>query len=150
MGCARISLCLLIKSIIPGNLSKYSALTFAGFTAIWAVSGVLVTSFPCSLPNPWEFGAGKNCFELIKFVNYIGITNIVVEVLLVMIPLFVWNLPFFNRYSASYDFTWYYWRTVLCVQIAQNLSVITACLPYLHPFIISILSGETQPDNLVF
>ncbi|KAF2795416.1 hypothetical protein K505DRAFT_239928 [Melanomma pulvis-pyrius CBS 109.77] len=150
MGCARISLCILIKQILPGNTAKYTAMVFAGFTALWTVSGVLVTAFPCSFPNPWQFLPGKKCFELVKFVNYVGITNIVVEVLLVMIPLFVWNLRLTAGRRVSYDFTFHYWRTVLCIQVAQNLSVITACLPYLHPFIISILAGRTQPDSLVF
>jgi hypothetical protein len=39
-------------------------------------------------------------------VNYIGITNIVVEVLLVMIPLVVWNVRISatNRVSVSFVF----------------------------------------------
>jgi len=92
MGCARISLCILIKQILPGNTAKYTAMVFAGFTGVWTVSGVLVTAFPCSFPKPWQISEGKKCFQVVKFVNYVGITNIVVEILLVMIPLFVWNL----------------------------------------------------------
>lgn len=177
MGCARISVCLLIKKILPGTNAKYTAIVFAVFSALWTVSGVFVTAFPCTPPNPWE-SQGKRCFNLLKFVNYIGITNIVVEVLLVSIPLFVWNLrltagrrlsvsacflsrlsivvavavqlSFLNRYPFSEDFTYDYWRTALCVQVAQNLSVITACIPCLHPFVLSILSGATVTESLRF
>ena len=92
MGCARISVCLVIREVLPGIVAKYTALVFAGFTAIWTVSGVLVNAFPCDLPNPWRFTERHNCYDLVAFVNYIGITNIVVEVLLVMIPLFIWNV----------------------------------------------------------
>lgn len=92
MGCARISVCLLIKKILPGNIPSTTALVFAGFTVLWTISGVLVTAFPCSLPNPWQFDPGKKCIDLVKWINYVGITNIVVEILLVSIPLCVWNL----------------------------------------------------------
>lgn len=92
MGCSRISVCLLIRKILPGTIPNYTALVFAGFTALWTLSGVFVAAFPCRLPQPWLIGVEKNCFDIVKFVNYIGITNIVVELLLVMIPLFVWNL----------------------------------------------------------
>lgn len=50
----------------------------------------------------------------------------------------------------SRDYTYDYWRTVLCVQIAQNLAIITACIPCLHPFILGILSGETKTEPIRF
>lgn len=175
-GCARISVCILIMKLLPGYLAKCTAMVFVTFSAMWTISGVFVTAFPCHLPRPWDFNNNK-CFDLVKFVNYLGITNIVVEVLLVMIPLFVWNirmdaakrisvscaflsrlvivaavavqLTFFNRYQSPHDFTYNYWRTVLCVQIAQNLSVITACFPCFHPFILKILAGKISTDGRV-
>ncbi|KAF2117251.1 hypothetical protein BDV96DRAFT_22157 [Lophiotrema nucula] len=175
-GCARISVCLLIKNLLPGRLARYTTLGFAGFTTLWMLSGIFVTAFPCHVPRPWDFYNNK-CFDLTKFINYLGATNIIVEILLIMIPLVVWNirldvgkrvsvsvafisrlliiapvaaqLTVFNHYKSSPDFTYVYWRTVLCVQIAQNLSVITACLPCLHPFILSILSGATRTEGLV-
>lgn len=92
MGCARISLCILIKKVLPGSIASTTVVVFAGFTALWTLSGVFVTAFPCKLPNPWQFDPDKTCIDLIKWLNYVGITNIVVEVLLVLIPLLVWNL----------------------------------------------------------
>ncbi|ORY10100.1 hypothetical protein BCR34DRAFT_486210 [Clohesyomyces aquaticus] len=157
MGCARISVCFLIKQILPGRRPKIAALAFAAFSLVWTISGILVTAFPCRLPKPWVI-VGNKCYNLVSFINYIGISNCVAEVLLVVIPLFVWNLRltagrslvFFNRYIGSSDFTYTYWRTALCIQIAQNLSIITACLPYLHPFILGVLCGKTTPEHVVF
>ncbi|KAF1850297.1 uncharacterized protein K460DRAFT_270336 [Cucurbitaria berberidis CBS 394.84] len=148
MGCARISVCLVIRKVLPGVVAKYTALVFASFTAIWTVSGVLVSAFPCNLPNPWRFTGAHNCYDLVAFVNYVGITNIVVEVLLVMIPLFIWNLSFVNS-SPLADYTYDSWATVLCEQVAQNISVISACLPCLHPFITNILAGATEPETIM-
>lgn len=39
---------------------------------------------------------------------------------------------------------------MLCIQIAQHLSIITACLPYLHPFIIKVLAGSIETDEMRF
>ncbi|KAF2029803.1 hypothetical protein EK21DRAFT_112479 [Setomelanomma holmii] len=177
MGCSRISVCLLIRKVLPGMVPKYTALVFAGFTAIWTVSGVLVTAFACNLPKPWNFLGNQHCYDVVAFVNYIAITNIVVEVLLVTIPLVVWNvrlsarkrisvslvflarlsvvaavsaqLHFFNRSNFS-DITYNGWAGVLCQQIAQNLAIISACLPCLHPFIIRVLAGAVYPETISF
>jgi hypothetical protein len=104
MGCSRISVCLLIKKILPGVIPKYTALVFAGFTTIWMVSGILVTAFACSLPHPWNFLGNARCNDAVAFVNYIAITNIVVEVLLVAIPLVVWNVRISTGVQASVSF----------------------------------------------
>ncbi|CAI6332054.1 unnamed protein product [Periconia digitata] len=178
MGCARVSICLLIKKVLPGILPNTAALVFSIFTLLWGVSGILVTAFMCSLPGPWlflEFLDGKKCIDIVKWVNYLSITNIVTEVLLISIPLVLWNLRtsagkrfsvsfafmarlsivaavsiqlyYFNRYTLEFT---EYWRVVLCVQIAQNLSIITASLPCLSPFIIKILAGSVQTENIRF
>ncbi|KAF2439639.1 hypothetical protein P171DRAFT_436271 [Karstenula rhodostoma CBS 690.94] len=176
MGCARISLCLLIKDILPGSVARFTALGFAAFTALWTVTGVLVAAFLCPSPNPWQRGNGKKRLEISSWVNYVGSTNIVVEILLIMIPLCVWNvrtsagrriyvsllfvsrlsvvaavsaqLHFFNARHTE-DFTYESWRTVLCIQIAQNLSIITACLPSLHPFIVKMLAGSIKSEEIL-
>jgi hypothetical protein len=46
------------------------------------------------------------------------------------------------------DYSYSNWSAVLCQQIAQNLSIISACLPCLHPFIIGILAGTTEPETI--
>jgi hypothetical protein len=104
MGCARIAVCLLLRKVLPGAVPKYTVLVFAGFTAIWTVSGVLVTAFACSLPDPWKFIRNKLCYNVHSFVNYIGVTNIIVEILLVIIPLVVWNVRTSRRTSVSFVF----------------------------------------------
>jgi hypothetical protein len=101
MGCSRISVCLLIRKILPGVVPKYTALVFAGFTSIWMVSGIIVTAFACGLPHPWKFLENTKCYNAIAFVNYLAVTNIVVEVLLVAIPLVVWNVRISTRRQAS-------------------------------------------------
>jgi hypothetical protein len=194
MGCSRISVCLLIKKILPGTVPKYTALVFVGFTAVWMTSGMLVTAFACNLPHPWNFIKKSGCYDVVAFVNYVGITNIIVEVLLVILPLVVWNVRisttrrtsvslvflarlryyscrpppavlvlitfsvvaavgahvhFFNHSNLS-DLSYNYWPAVLSRQIAQNLAIVAACLPCLHPFIIKVLAGTIEPETFSY
>lgn len=73
-------------------ISRYTTLTFAGFNFIWAIVGILVTAFACKLPNPWNFVRTEDCIDPRAFVNYVSISNIVLESLLVLIPLAIWNI----------------------------------------------------------
>jgi hypothetical protein len=59
------------------------------------------------------------------------------------------QLHFFNRADLS-DFSYNCWPAVLSQQIAQNLAVISACLPCLHPFIINILDGTIEPETISY
>ena len=87
-----MSLCILIKNLIPGSTARITALIFASFTALWTVSGVLVASFACSLPNAWQWNDKKSCINVVSWVNYVGATNIITEILLILIPLCIWNV----------------------------------------------------------
>lgn len=40
------------------------------------------------------------------------------------------------------------WIIVLCAQVVQNSSIITACVPYLKPFLESLESGMIRSDNI--
>ena len=92
MGCARLSVCFLIRKILPGVVARCTVLVFACLTSIWTVTGIIVAIFACRLPTPWKFMQFDTCYNVVAFVNYIGITNIILEVLLVMVPLFIWNV----------------------------------------------------------
>lgn len=166
---------IVIRKILPGVVAKYTALVSASFTAVWTISGIIANAFPCNLPTPWTFIEPEKCYNLVAFVNYIGITNIIIETLMVILPLFIWNVRlstakcvsisvlflsrlsvvaavsaklYFLNMSTPTDFPYSSWAVVVCQQVAQNLSVITACLPCLHPFIVSILIGATEPESI--
>lgn len=52
----------------------------------------MVTAFTCSMPDPWNFVSNTKCIDVVAFVKYISITNIVSEVLLILGPLAIWNV----------------------------------------------------------
>jgi hypothetical protein len=101
MGCARISVCLVIRKVLPGVVSRYTALLFAGFTGLWTISGVVAQALPCNLPTPWKFTETHKCFDSKAFLNYVGISSVILELLLVVLPLFIWNVRLSAGRSVS-------------------------------------------------
>ena len=58
------------------------------------------------------------------------------------------QLVYLHRASGSEDFTYRVWPAVLCNQLVQNLGIITACVPYIKPFLESLESGMIRTDDL--
>ncbi|KAL8826830.1 MAG: hypothetical protein Q9170_007254 [Blastenia crenularia] len=54
----------------------------------------------------------------------------------------------FNSATKSDNIPFHLWPEVVCAQIVQSLSIITACVPYLKPFFDSLESGMIRNDDL--
>jgi hypothetical protein len=53
-----------------------------------------------------------------------------------------------NKAIDSSDVTFFYWPVALAMVVAQSLGIITACIPYLKPFIQSLESGMIRSDDI--
>ena len=113
MGCAKISISLVMRKLFIGRHFEYTSIILAIFTAGWTISGVLVTGFQCRLPKPWDDLRANDCIDIAAFGNYLASTNIVTEILLVLVPLAVWThgSPVGNRLYVSAVF----WSRLRCV-----------------------------------
>ncbi|XPS72934.1 hypothetical protein M3J09_005090 [Ascochyta lentis] len=174
MGCAKISISLVIRRLFTGRLFEYTSTILGLFTAGWAVSGIIVTAFQCRLPTPWDVLERGHCIDIAAFGNFLASMNIATEVLLVLIPLAVWikgtsvgnrlyvSATFFSRLSiiAAVSAQLYFfnvppsspptvngWNITLCMQIAQTLSVVSACLPGLHPLVAKDMSDTASSHS---
>ncbi|KAL9129042.1 MAG: hypothetical protein Q9217_002412 [Psora testacea] len=49
---------------------------------------------------------------------------------------------------GSTDLTFDLWQVVLCTEIVQALSIITACIPYLKPFLEALDTGMIRVDAM--
>lgn len=58
------------------------------------------------------------------------------------------QIVYLNRESGSQDPSLNFWPTAICTQAVLNLSIITACIPYLKPFFESLESGMIRSDDL--
>ena len=78
-------------------------------------------------------------------------TNIVSSVtkrLSSVIGAIVGQIVFSNRAVSTNDQSFDLWPAVLCTQIVQALSITTACIMYLRPFLESLESGLIRSDDL--
>jgi hypothetical protein len=55
---------------------------------------------------------------------------------------------YYNVALDSSDPTFTMWQAVVATQIVQCLSIVTACVPYLKPFLDSLESGQMRADDL--
>lgn len=57
------------------------------------------------------------------------------------------QLYYLNMVNNTDNATFDYWRMSICTQIVQSLAVVTACIPYLKPFMDSLESGLLRADD---
>ncbi|KAI1907712.1 hypothetical protein LOZ53_003376 [Ophidiomyces ophidiicola] len=154
---------------------KYTIYCLGGIVILWTASSILVVSFQCDLPRPWDY-INNVCLARKNFWNFYGVLNMVSDIiqlgLMLMIitqiqtstrrkitiasvfacRLFVvvavaLQLYFLNQVQNTKNATFDYWRMSICTQIVQALAVVTACIPFLKPFLDSLESGLLRADD---
>lgn len=65
-----------------------------------------------------------------------------------VVPAIACQIYYSNMSLNSTDPTFVMWQAVVAMQIVQCLSIVTACVPYLKPFMVSLESGQMRADDL--
>ncbi|KAK8123972.1 hypothetical protein PG999_003890 [Apiospora kogelbergensis] len=168
------SLSSFIRQLSPTKDIKYRIdKSLRMLVVLWFVSAAIVGLFQCKLPTPWDYTTSHNCIDRRSWWTYVTTLNIVTEVgyvtihvftfrklqvsrrrkvsiqaifaarLLVIIPAVIQLHVFRGSYPSS-NLTYDLWLPTVCNQIVACVSVVTACVPHLKPFMESI-----EPDNVV-
>ncbi|PMD40203.1 hypothetical protein L207DRAFT_511746 [Hyaloscypha variabilis F] len=172
MACAKLSLVLLIQSLLA---EKYSLLAGRGLLAIiivWAIGSILAQSFQCSIPHPWD--STGNCNNQLAIHDAIASVNIITDASLILLPCVVFvkiqvsksrrygimalfatrilvcvatgvQARYFKSFTSSADKTWASTDSSVWDQAMMNLSIICAAIPSLGRLII-----ELQPTVNTF
>ncbi|KAL9000337.1 MAG: hypothetical protein Q9169_001054 [Polycauliona sp. 2 TL-2023] len=80
----------------------------------------------------------------VRMVLGVGVFVLLWSVLAAIVVQMVYQ----DRAKGSSDRTFMMWPVVLCAQAVQSLSIITACIPCLKPFLESLESGMIRVDDL--
>ncbi|KAK3172404.1 hypothetical protein OEA41_005725 [Lepraria neglecta] len=173
---AKLSVVLMLWTLSPVRLHRRIALALGLAIIFWAFTSEFVAAFQCSTPESWRL-IGNKCINQNAFWTYFGILNIITDAALTVLPLaIIWKLQmdkrrkfsiaccfgtrtlviasaiaqlaYLHRASGTADFTYRLWPVVLCNQLVQNIGIVTACVPYIKPFLESLESGMIRTDDL--
>ena len=107
---SKISLLILLRLITPVRLQGQFISALGAALLLWGLTALLAAAFQCQVPRVWEI-LGNQCFHVVSsrpdsfytihilisiqvsFWNYFGVTNIITEGILVVLPIIIfWNL----------------------------------------------------------
>ncbi|KAI1171341.1 hypothetical protein F4777DRAFT_64194 [Nemania sp. FL0916] len=143
----------------------------------WLLTAVLTSLFQCALPTPWDYLFGSRCINRRAWWGYVASFNIATEVFIValyfliignlrmsfarktlvllifssrilVIGIALSQLIIFLHIFPSLDLTKDLWLPTILNQAILSTSVVTACGPYLRPFMESLESGMTRVDHM--
>jgi len=84
---------------------------------------------------------------IVCITNFLSSYNNLTKMHRVIIAI-ICQLVYSRGVYTSSDLTYDVWKTALCAQFVQNLSVVASSIPYLKPFYMGIESGLIRSDDL--
>ncbi|KAI0506379.1 hypothetical protein F5B22DRAFT_451557 [Xylaria bambusicola] len=148
-----------------------------GTIGLWVLTSVLVSLFQCALPTPWDYFHGVGCVDRRAWWTYVAILNILTDIFTVALYAFIigrLQIPrskkiivlsiffvrllvvgisaaqlavFLELFSYS-DPTGSLWIPIILNQTTLVISTITACAPYLRPFMESLESNVNRVESI--
>ncbi|KAI1361537.1 hypothetical protein F5Y08DRAFT_314435 [Xylaria arbuscula] len=148
-----------------------------GTTGLWVLTSVLVSLFQCALPSPWDYYHGVGCVDRRAWWTYVAVLNILTDVFTVALYVFIIGrlqiarskkvivlsifsvrllvvgvsiaqLAVFLEVFSYSDPTASLWLPVILNQTTLVISTITACTPYLKPFMESLESNVNRVESV--
>ncbi|KAI0518328.1 hypothetical protein F5B22DRAFT_81270 [Xylaria bambusicola] len=167
------SISISIRQLSPSATHQRLDLVLRLSVGIWVLSAVLTTLFQCAFPSPWDYVHGSRCINRRAWWAYVAIGNIGTEFFIVamycmiignlrmslmrrsvvllifstrllIIGIALAQLTFFLNAFPSADLTKDIWLPTVLNQAVLSASVVTACGPYLRPFMESLESGVAR------
>ncbi|KAI0118584.1 hypothetical protein F4776DRAFT_666015 [Hypoxylon sp. NC0597] len=173
------SLSVFIQTLTPDNLHNRLNFGLRLTVVVWALTSILISLFQCQLPTPWQYVDNERCIDRRAWWTYVATLNAGTECFTVCLYLMIlytirvsWmrktlvllafsarllvaaaivvQLIFFRRKDRTSDNTPI--PTILN-QAILAISVVTACVPYLRPFMESLeadvihVAGSLIPDE---
>ncbi|KAI1438340.1 hypothetical protein GGR50DRAFT_489408 [Xylaria sp. CBS 124048] len=161
------SLLELVYHVSPNHGYQRTSLVIAGLVGLWLVTTIFTSLFQCALPAPWDHGPERPCINRKAWWTYVTTINVVTEfsIIALYISIFaplqmsslkktavlavfstrflvavaaILQLITFHLEDMASDMTYSLWLPTLSNQITAAVSIVTACIPYLKPFMDSV------------
>ncbi|KAK6827411.1 hypothetical protein PG987_010752 [Apiospora arundinis] len=142
----------------------------SAFVGVWFATATISSLFQCAVPKPWDYINGHQCLNRQAWWAYVSIVNMLTEICIatlyllviykvqisrskkiVVLSLFLTRLlvvaaaiaqlvMFFRAYPSP-DLTQSLKIPIILNQTTLSVSVVTACVPYLKPFMENLDAG---------
>ncbi|KXG47464.1 uncharacterized protein PGRI_013340 [Penicillium griseofulvum] len=166
---SKLSLLVFIRNLTPASLDRRFALVLGISIGLWTIVSIFTAAFQCGVPQTWNYLYGS-CFDRGAWWNYLGITNILTEagimsqallvivriqtdfsrkaslssvflIRVIVIIAIICQLAYASQLHSSSDSTFESWAVAVSTQVAQTLSIVTACSPQFKPFLDNLRSS---------
>ncbi|KAK7996589.1 hypothetical protein PG989_004629 [Apiospora arundinis] len=142
----------------------------SAFVGLWFATATISSLFQCAVPKPWDYVNGDQCLDRRAWWAYVSVVNMLTEICIatlyllviykvqisrskkiVVLSLFLTRLlvvaaaiaqlvMFFRAYPSP-DLTQSLKIPIILNQTTLSISVVTACVPYLKPFMENLDAG---------
>ncbi|KAL8703402.1 MAG: hypothetical protein Q9201_003405 [Fulgogasparrea decipioides] len=166
----KLSICLHLNTLTPVQLHKTFIRVLGAFTVLWMLSSFFVIGFQCHLASAWQILENR-CIDITTFWAYNHVVNVLTDLALIGLPwVILSNLQveawrkviiigcfaacilvvaiiilqiyyLLSQTTGTRDLTFNTWRVVLLAEVVLSLSLLTACIPYLKPFMEALETG---------
>ncbi|KAI3318886.1 hypothetical protein HD806DRAFT_511231 [Xylariaceae sp. AK1471] len=166
-----------IRQLSPSSIHKRLDWINRSVILSWLLSSTLISLFQCALPMPWDYIHGRRCVDRRAWWTYVAVLNIITDLFTVALYVFIIGrlqislskktvvlsifltrllvvgatiaqLTVFLKAFSYSDPTGTLWLPMILNQAILSLSTITACTPYLKPFMESLESGIVRVENI--
>ncbi|QQK44209.1 initiation factor 2B related protein [Penicillium digitatum] len=165
---SKLSVLIFIRNLTPAPLDRRFALVLGIFIGLWTITSIFTAAFQCQVPQTWNYVKGT-CFDRSAWWRYLGVTNILSEggiigqallvivriqtdfsrkaslssvflIRIIVIISIILQLVYASETSSG-DFTYEAWTVAVSTQVAQCVSIVTACSPQFKPFLDNLQSS---------
>ncbi|KAJ3578908.1 hypothetical protein NPX13_g1662 [Xylaria arbuscula] len=166
-----------IRQLSPKQSYRKSVLVLSTIVGIWLVSATVAGLFQCSLPTPWDITDSSRCINRLSWWTFTVVINVITDIGLVVLYFsIIAKLQLSRTRKASIIMAFSTRLIVVGIALGQlatflsskepmeavasslrlplvlnqavlSSSVITACVPYMKPFMQSLQTGIHRINN---
>ncbi|KAI1767157.1 hypothetical protein GGR53DRAFT_145263 [Hypoxylon sp. FL1150] len=173
---AKVAVIFFFRVITPIDFHRTLTWLLTGTTLAWTFSSILTLLFQCDTPRVWD-AITNECIDQRAIWNYINAVNIILDICLIWLPFTVvwelktklkrklvvmscfatriltiaaigWQVFESQKIPNHQDLTFTYWPLAVATSLVQSLGIMTACAPYMKPFLDSLESGLIRSDDI--
>ncbi|KAI0018011.1 hypothetical protein F4780DRAFT_752837 [Xylariomycetidae sp. FL0641] len=175
---AAIKSSVLLPLLAVTPIDRHRVAIYATITAtiVWGIGAAFSFAFQCPAPERWRV-ADRKCIDIRTFQTWVASVDMALDLAVVIIPTSIIlpvKMPWGDRFAIVGGF-WFrvltiaatavqlyflqqlifddtylktVWPSTILKEVVQATSIMTACIPFLKPFLVRLETGFLQADDI--